>query len=50
MKLIKIVGLSAAPSDAMEDVVKIVDYVCEHKGGNGAFRELAELLIAFNLK
>ena len=50
IKLIKIVGLSAAPSDAMEDVVKIVDYVCEHKGGNGAFREFAELLIAFNLK
>ncbi len=50
IKLIKVVGLSAAPSDAMEDVVEIVDFVCEHKGGNGAFREFAELLIAFNLK
>jgi 3-deoxy-D-manno-octulosonate 8-phosphate phosphatase (KDO 8-P phosphatase) len=50
IKLIKIVGLSAAPSDAMEDVIEIVDYICENKGGNGAFREFAELLIAFNLK
>ena len=47
MELIKIVGLSAAPSDAMPDILEIVDYVCEHKGGNGAFREFAELLIAF---
>jgi 3-deoxy-D-manno-octulosonate 8-phosphate phosphatase (KDO 8-P phosphatase) len=50
IKLIKIVGLSAAPSDAMENVAEIVDFVCKHKGGNGAFREFAELLIAFNLK
>jgi 3-deoxy-D-manno-octulosonate 8-phosphate phosphatase (KDO 8-P phosphatase) len=48
MELIQIVALTAAPSDAMPDVLEIVDYVCEHKGGNGAFREFAELLIAFN--
>ncbi len=48
MELIKIVGLTAAPSDAMPDILEIVDYKCEHKGGNGAFREFAELLIAFN--
>jgi 3-deoxy-D-manno-octulosonate 8-phosphate phosphatase (KDO 8-P phosphatase) len=50
IKLIKMVGLSAAPADAMEDILEIVDFACEHKGGNGAFREFAELLIAFNLK
>ncbi len=50
MELIKIVGLTAAPADAMQDILEIVDYVCKHKGGNGAFRELAELLIAFNTK
>jgi len=50
IELLKIVGLSAAPSDAMLDVVNLVDYVCEHKGGNGAFREFAELIIAFNTK
>jgi 3-deoxy-D-manno-octulosonate 8-phosphate phosphatase (KDO 8-P phosphatase) len=50
IKLIKIVGLSASPADAMEEIQEIVDYVCNHKGGNGAFREFAELLIAFNIK
>jgi 3-deoxy-D-manno-octulosonate 8-phosphate phosphatase (KDO 8-P phosphatase) len=50
IELLKIVGLSAAPADAMLDVTNIVDYVCQHKGGNGAFREFAELLIAFNIK
>ncbi|MFZ0454426.1 MAG: HAD-IIIA family hydrolase [Ignavibacteriaceae bacterium] len=50
MELIKIVGLSAAPSDAMPDILEIVDYICDHIGGNGAFREFAELLIAFNKK
>lgn len=50
IELIKIVGLTAAPADAMQDILEIVDYVCEHKGGNGAFREFAELLIAFNTK
>ena len=48
LELIKIVGLTAAPADAMPDIIETVDYVCEHKGGNGAFREFAELLIAFN--
>lgn len=48
IELINLVGLTAAPADAMPDVKKIVDYVCEEKGGNGAFREFAELIIALN--
>ena len=48
IELIKSVGLTAAPADAMPDIKKIVDYVCEEKGGNGAFREFAELIIALN--
>jgi 3-deoxy-D-manno-octulosonate 8-phosphate phosphatase (KDO 8-P phosphatase) len=44
--LMKLVGLTASPGDGMIDVRNIVDYVCEHKGGNGAFREFAELIIA----
>jgi 3-deoxy-D-manno-octulosonate 8-phosphate phosphatase (KDO 8-P phosphatase) len=44
--LIKSVGLTASPSDGMLDVRNIVDYVCEQKGGHGAFREFAELIIA----
>jgi len=46
IELIKLVGLTASPSDAMLDVRNIVDYVCEDKGGHGAFREFAELIIA----
>ena len=44
-ELLKIVGLSAAPADAVENIRNIVDYVCTNKGGNGAFREFAELII-----
>lgn len=50
IKLIKKVGLSASPSDGMDDIREMVDYVCKNKGGNGAFREFAELIIAFNYK
>ncbi len=49
-ELLKLVGLSASPSDAIEEIKKIVDYVCKNKGGNGAFREFAELIIKHNLK
>jgi 3-deoxy-D-manno-octulosonate 8-phosphate phosphatase (KDO 8-P phosphatase) len=50
IELMKIAGFTAAPSDAMPEVVKIVDYVCKNRGGNGAFREFAELLISFNIE
>jgi len=40
------IGLSACPGDAMPQVVKQVDYICNNKGGNGAFREFAEFIIA----
>ena len=43
--IIELVGFSAAPSDALPFVKEKVDYVCSAKGGEGAFRELAELLI-----
>ena len=43
--VIKEAGLSASPADGMKDIRDIVDYVCKNKGGNGAFREFAELII-----
>jgi 3-deoxy-D-manno-octulosonate 8-phosphate phosphatase (KDO 8-P phosphatase) len=46
IELIKLVGLTASPADGMADVRNIVDYVCGEKGGHGAFREFAELIIA----
>ncbi len=48
LELLKIVGLSASPSDAFLEIREIVDYVCKNKGGNGAFREFAELILKYN--
>ena len=39
------VGLSACPADAARQNKAIVDYCCDAKGGEGCFRELAELII-----
>ncbi|WP_338767624.1 HAD-IIIA family hydrolase [Bernardetia sp. ABR2-2B] len=38
-------GLSAAPKDAMKEVTERVDYVTERKGGEGALREFAQLIL-----
>ena len=40
-------GFTATPSDGMNFIKEIVDYVCETKAGYGAFRELAEIILAF---
>ena len=45
LDLLKKVGLSAAPNDAIMDAKKISSYVCKNKGGNAAFRELADLIL-----
>lgn len=39
------IGFSATPSDGMIFTKEIVDYICKEKSGNGAFREVAELII-----
>lgn len=41
----KIVGFSTCPSDAVDAIRQIADYVCQAKGGNGAVREFAELIL-----
>ena len=38
-------GLSAAPADAVEDVRKRVSYITIHNGGQGAVRDLLELIL-----
>jgi YrbI family 3-deoxy-D-manno-octulosonate 8-phosphate phosphatase len=43
--IMELVGFTASPSDALPFVKEKVDYVCSAKGGDGAFRELAELFI-----
>jgi 3-deoxy-D-manno-octulosonate 8-phosphate phosphatase (KDO 8-P phosphatase) len=39
------VGFSAAPSDAVPEVKKRVQYICKRTGGNGAVREVIDLII-----
>jgi 3-deoxy-D-manno-octulosonate 8-phosphate phosphatase (KDO 8-P phosphatase) len=39
------VGLSAAPADAVPPVLAAVRYRCRKKGGDGAVRELADLIL-----
>lgn len=46
IEIINSVGFSAAPADAIPKVLDIVDYVCERKGGEGAFREFIDLILS----
>lgn len=39
------VGFSATPANALPVVKKYVHYVCKHNGGNGAVRELVDLIL-----
>lgn len=40
----KVCYLKACPADAINEVLGIVDYVCKSNGGNGAVRELIDLI------
>ncbi|MCX7877919.1 MAG: HAD hydrolase family protein [Ignavibacteria bacterium] len=46
IEVLKYAGLSACPSDAVIQIKQIVDYITDSKGGYGAFRDFAELIIA----
>lgn len=39
------VGFSASPADGMPEIRRAVDYVCRKKGGEGAIRELADMIL-----
>jgi 3-deoxy-D-manno-octulosonate 8-phosphate phosphatase (KDO 8-P phosphatase) len=45
LPIVKRVGLSACPSDAVKDVRSRVDYVSRCAGGNGAARDFIELVL-----
>ena len=45
LEIMKHVGFTACPADALKQVRSQVDYICEAKGGEGCFRELAELIL-----
>ena len=44
--LLKEIGFSLCPSDAIEQVKSVCDYVCSKVGGNAAFRELSDLVLS----
>jgi len=46
IELLKRVGFSAVPFDATIDAKSSSDYICKKKGGEGAFRELADLILS----
>ncbi|WP_447979757.1 KdsC family phosphatase [Candidatus Nitrospira bockiana] len=39
-------GFSATPADGIPEVQRVVHYVCRHKGGEGAVREVVDLILA----
>ena len=48
VELLRTVGFSACPSDAVAVVQQAAAYRCVTPGGAGAFRELADLILAAN--
>ena len=45
LPIMKLIGFSATPNDGILEAKKICDYTCKSIGGNGAFREIVDLII-----
>jgi N-acylneuraminate cytidylyltransferase len=45
LEVLKAVGFSCCPNDAVEKIKNVVDYVCVKKGGEGCVREVCDYLI-----
>jgi YrbI family 3-deoxy-D-manno-octulosonate 8-phosphate phosphatase len=45
LEVMRAVGLSACPADAVPEAKEAADFVCVNRGGHGAFRDFAELII-----
>ena len=45
LSVLQVVGLSAAPANAVVEVKERVQYICQRSGGQGAVRELLEQLL-----
>lgn len=50
VNLLKMVGFAAAPKDAIPIVKNNSDYVCGKNGGEGALREIAEIILLAKAK
>jgi YrbI family 3-deoxy-D-manno-octulosonate 8-phosphate phosphatase len=47
--VLKKVGFSGCPYDAVEEVKEVSQYICKNKGGEGSVREFVDLIIKNNL-
>ena len=45
LSILQLVGFAACPKDASDAVKKLAHYICKKKGGKGAYREVADLLL-----
>jgi 3-deoxy-D-manno-octulosonate 8-phosphate phosphatase (KDO 8-P phosphatase) len=45
LETLNAVGFSATPADGMPKVAAAVDYICQKKGGEGAVREIIEMIL-----
>lgn len=45
LNLMKKVGFSATPNDGINQAKQVADYICKTKGGEGALREVADLIL-----
>jgi sialic acid synthase SpsE len=50
LEVMKLAGVTACPADAISFVKDIAGIVCDVKGGQGCFREFAEMIIASHQK
>jgi 3-deoxy-D-manno-octulosonate 8-phosphate phosphatase (KDO 8-P phosphatase) len=50
LEVMKIVGVAACPGDAIAEIKNNSNYICKNRGGNGALREFAEMIIYEQLK
>ena len=44
--LLKVVCLAVTPNDGTKEAKSVSHYICKLKGGEGAFREFADLIIS----
>lgn len=45
LESLQAVGFSASPADGMPEICRAVDYVCRKNGGEGAVREIADMIL-----
>jgi 3-deoxy-D-manno-octulosonate 8-phosphate phosphatase (KDO 8-P phosphatase) len=45
LPLLRLVGISAAPADAMDKVKREVEYISGKRGGRGAVREIIDMIL-----